>query len=161
MALIIRPAAPDDALALTRLAHAAKRHWGYPEAWVAAWRDALTLTPAYLAKHRVCAGRVGDELAAFYALEDEDGAWNLGHFWVEPRWMGRGIGRWMFYDCMRRLRDLRPGVLRIASDPHAEGFYLKMGCRRVGAVPADVGGTPRQLPLLEADPATWEEPLSF
>ena len=35
--------------------------------------------------------------------------------------------------------------------PNAEGFYLRMGARRVGGVPADVEGTPRALPKLILD----------
>jgi hypothetical protein len=75
--------------------------------------------------------------------------------------MGQGIGRWMLSDAVRRVRALRPGPLRIASDPHAEGFYLKMGARRVGALPADVEGTKRELPLLELDTERWEEGITF
>jgi len=37
----IRPAALADAGALTVIAQAAKRHWGYPEPWLAAWAAAL------------------------------------------------------------------------------------------------------------------------
>ncbi len=37
-------------------------------------------------------------------------------------------------------------TLRIASDPNAEGFYLKMGARRVGETPSQPEG--RALPLL-------------
>ena len=161
MSLIIRPADPGEAHALTALAHLAKGHWGYPESWMRAWRDQLTLTPEYLLRHRAYAGLVGPRLAALYALEDEGDAWSLGHFWVDPRWMGQGIGRWMLSDAVRRVRALRPGPLRIASDPHAEGFYLKMGARRVGAVPADVDGTKRELPLLELDTGRWEEGITF
>jgi hypothetical protein len=34
-------AKPEDAAALTQIAHAAKRHWDYPERWIEAWRDIL------------------------------------------------------------------------------------------------------------------------
>jgi hypothetical protein len=34
---------------------------------------------------------------------------------------------------------------------HAEGFYLHLGARRVGEVPADMDRQPRVLPLLELD----------
>jgi len=39
--LTIRPAAVEDAGALTVIAQAAKRHWGYPEPWLAAWATVL------------------------------------------------------------------------------------------------------------------------
>jgi hypothetical protein len=40
-------------------------------------------------------------------------------------------------------------MLRIASDPFAEGFYRRMGARRVGVVPSTPRG--RTLPLLLLD----------
>ena len=53
MNVAIRAARPDDAEALTRLAHAAKRHWRYPEEWIALWRPGLTVTPEFIATHPV------------------------------------------------------------------------------------------------------------
>ena len=44
----IRRATTDDAATLTAIAHAAKRHWGYPEQWIESWSDQLTLSAAYL-----------------------------------------------------------------------------------------------------------------
>src|SRR2546425_9351805 len=35
----IRRAMPGEANALTKIAHAAKRHWGYPANWIAHWKD--------------------------------------------------------------------------------------------------------------------------
>ena len=40
----IRPATPGDSAALSRIAHAAKAHWGYSAAQLAHWRDDLTVS---------------------------------------------------------------------------------------------------------------------
>ena len=37
-----------DAEQLTRIALAAKRYWGYPEAWIESWRSLLTITPGFI-----------------------------------------------------------------------------------------------------------------
>jgi hypothetical protein len=42
-------AKPQEAEALTEIAHAAKRHWGYPEPWIQNWRDILTMRPEFIA----------------------------------------------------------------------------------------------------------------
>jgi GNAT superfamily N-acetyltransferase len=149
MSLIIRPATAADAPTLTEIAHAAKRHWGYPRSWIEAWRHVLTLTPHYIARHRVFVAVEGARAVGFYALEDEGDRWSLGHMWVLPDRIGSGVGRFLFSDAARRAGAIRPGVLRIESDPYAEGFYLRMGAERVGTVAADVEGTQRVLPLLE------------
>jgi|SRR5262245_16873441 len=44
-------AKPDEAEALTEIAFAAKRHWGYPEKWIESWRETLTVTPEFIASH--------------------------------------------------------------------------------------------------------------
>ena len=45
---IIR-AKPEDADTLTKISFAAKRHWGYPERWIEAWSDILTMRPEFIA----------------------------------------------------------------------------------------------------------------
>lgn len=149
MNAIIRPATADDAAALTEIAHAAKRHWGYPDAWMRQWRDALTVTPAYLRDHAVFIAAEGQDLRGFYALSVDGDDAVLEHLWIDPRWMGRGIGRDLLRHAVRTARAAGAARLEIDSDPHAEAFYLRMGARRIGEVPADVDGVRRVLPRLE------------
>ena len=47
MDLHIRRAKPAEAEVLTEIAHAAKRHWGYPENWIEHWKNDLTITPEF------------------------------------------------------------------------------------------------------------------
>lgn len=35
--ILIRRVLPEEAAQLSRIALAAKRHWGYPERWIEAW----------------------------------------------------------------------------------------------------------------------------
>lgn len=145
----IRRAREDETDALTAIAHAAKRHWDYPEAWIARWTDALTITPAYLRDHLVFTADEGGRLHGFYALTVEGEKAVLEHMWVDPVSMGRGIGRALFGHAAETARELGATRLAIDSDPHAEAFYLRVGARRVGEVPADVEGVRRVLPRLE------------
>lgn len=138
---------------LTEVAHAAKRHWGYPEAWIALWRPGLTVSGAELVEGEVFVGECGGRIAGFYALGQQKGAWELKHFWVRPESMGRGFGRALFRHAAERLGQLAPGAaLEIESDPNAEAFYLHMGCERVGEVRTDWQGLTRILPLLRLEP---------
>jgi GNAT superfamily N-acetyltransferase len=139
-------ALPSHAEALTRLAHAAKRHWRYAEADIARWKAALTLTPDFIARHAVYRATLGGDAVAFYAVTGEGAARGLEHFWVAPAHIGTGVGRRLFAHLTDRLRAEGVTTLRIESDPNAEGFYLKAGARRVGEVPSTPPG--RTLPLL-------------
>ncbi len=150
--LRVRRARPADAARLSEIAGAAKAHWGYPEAWLAAWAPVLEVTPEYVERQRVFAGAYERETVAFYALEARAERWSLEHFWVDPRWHGRGVGRRMFGDALDRIRAVRPGIMVIEADPYAAGFYARMGAQQKGTIPAPVEGDPhRTLPVFEIE----------
>ena len=146
MDIVIRRGLPSEAPALTRVAHAAKRHWKYPEDWIRLWRDALTVTPGFVARHSVCCAIRGASMLGFYALSGAGLVRELEHLWVLPAHIGRGVGARLLDHAVVTLRAEGARVLRIAADPHAEGFYLAMGARRVGEVASTPRG--RMLPLL-------------
>lgn len=132
-ALTIRPARPDESELLGELACAAKAHWGYPPDVMALWADDLGVSPEFIEEHHVvCAERDG-EVVGFAAVCEEDGAFELEHLWVRPERMHQGVGRALLGEIVEHVRPLGATGIRIVSDPHAEGFYLKLGARRVGA----------------------------
>ena len=151
---MVSPAKPGDAPALTAIARAAKRHWGYPAAWLEEWEPLLRVTPEFLAATETFAawpadGGAGEILGwAALTVADDGDAW-LEHLWVRPAAMGRGVGRLLFEHAAARARARGFARLRIESDPHAASFYERMGARRTGTVKSSVQGVPRDLPLLE------------
>lgn len=145
----MRRARPEDAPELTRIAHAAKRHWDYPEEWIAAWRADLTVRPDQCATAPVhCACR-GGQVLGFYALSVEEGEASLEHMWVDPPHMGAGVGALLFRHAREEAARLGARTLEIVSDPNAEGFYLRMGAARRGEAPSVPAG--RVLPVLLVD----------
>ena len=147
MAIEIRRAVPADAPTLTRVAHAAKRHWRYPDELILQWKEALTVDESYIASRPVYCAVDGAECVGFYALIGEGAAWELDHMWVVPTRIGSGVGTRLFEHALLTLRTVGGRTLKIASDPNAEGFYRKMGAVRVGEVPSTPEG--RKLPVLE------------
>jgi GNAT superfamily N-acetyltransferase len=144
----IQAAKPEDAARLTEIAFAAKRHWGYPERWMEIWRDILTVKPDFIASHETFSAVVDGEAVGFYALDQKVGRLNLLHLWVLPDRMGQGIGRSLFYHAVERTKAFGFRELEIESDPNAEGFYLRMGARRVGLSIHTVEKRQRELPVL-------------
>lgn len=145
----------DDAGRLTEIAFAAKRHWGYPEDWIQRWRAALTITPDCLAANPTFVARCGGddgkgEIMGFGAVRFTPGgeAW-IDHLWVYPSAMGFGIGRKLFEACETEARRVGASRLKIEADPHAEGFYRRMGASTLGREPAFMDGQERYLPLME------------
>ncbi|UCF40917.1 MAG: GNAT family N-acetyltransferase [Gemmatimonadota bacterium] len=132
---------------MTAVARAAKRHWGYPETWLAAWRNELTVDPDFIADEPVFVALGSqNEIVGFYALRDVSAGCELEHFWVLPEAMGRGIGRALFEHAVAQARGAGCQVLHIDADPHAAGFYERMGAEPAGTVSAPMDGHPRVRP---------------
>ncbi|HEX5714897.1 MAG TPA: GNAT family N-acetyltransferase [Thermoanaerobaculia bacterium] len=144
----IRRAQESDATELTRIAHEAKRHWGYPERWIELWRDDLTLSPDFIAQNEVYLAEDGGEALGCYGLAASSPHWTLEHFWLRPAAMGKGLGRRLFEHARAVASSAGASVLEIDSDPNAVEFYLRMGAVRVGEVRSEVDGQPRVRPLL-------------
>jgi GNAT superfamily N-acetyltransferase len=142
-------ATPADAARLTRIAHAAKRTWGYPEAWVVAWKGVLTITSGSIRSHPTYCARVGRGTAGFCSIRRCGALAVVDHLWVAPAYAGRGIGRALFRHCETWARRAGAKRLAVESDPHAEGFYRAMGARRIGRRPAPIEGVQRYLPLMK------------
>jgi GNAT superfamily N-acetyltransferase len=145
---IIR-AKPEDAEALTRIAHAAKRHWGYPERWIEGWRDILTMRPEFIAANIAYCAIEDGHAVGFYVLTTENDGVHLDHLWITPAAMRGGIGRALFEHAMAQARNSGFHSIKIEADPNAEEFYKRMGGMRAGTRVTEVGGERRELPLME------------
>ena len=147
-------ARPEDAVTLTRIADEAKRHWGYPEGWMESWRELLTIRPESIASQEIHSATVDGQIVGFYGLLRDGSKLRLEHLWVMPDAMGSGVGRALFTHGLERARALGFESLEIESDPNAEGFYERMGARRVGVNVTELEGRRRELPVLlyEIDP---------
>jgi len=130
--LVFRPAQPGEGALLTRIALAGKAHWGYPPAWIEAWRPDLTISSAYLRDQPVSVGEIDGVVVGFVGLSTAAEARYLEHLWLRPERIGQGLGRAFFAEAVRLARAAGETELRIKSDPNAEAFYLRMGAVRTG-----------------------------
>jgi len=145
MPVRIRPARVEECSRLTAIAHAAKRHWGYPEEWIALWRDELTYTPARFASEQIHVAEI-DEVAGFVALRVDGDDAELEGLWVDPAWMGRGAGRALLAAAIESAAAAGASIMIIAADPNAVGFYEGAGARRTGWIESRPAG--RRLPRM-------------
>ena len=149
--LSIREARPDEAAALSELALRSKAHWGYDAAFLEACRADLTLTPREIAESAslVCEGAAGVLGFSRVVLMDERTA-ELDALFVDPTAIGMGAGKLLWEHSVAAARELGAQDLLLQSDPHAEGFYLSRGARRIGEV-ASALLPGRTLPLMHVD----------
>jgi len=146
----IRAPRLTEARALSDLAFRAKAHWGYSAEWLQLWDADLTLSVDYLRTHHAFVAESAGAAVGLCVLELQGDAASLEHVWIAPEHHRNGIGRAL----VRRALEtaVRAGAKRVevVSDPFAEGFYVRLGARRVREVPAPMPAAPeRALPVME------------
>lgn len=148
MSSVIRRALSHESELLTQIAHASKRHWNYPEAWIEAWRAHLTIAAEFVSANDVYVLEDEAAVKGFYGLVMRSSIWWLEHLWVLPEAMRQGIGRELFIHAAGVARGRGAIEICIESDPNAEKFYLRMGAQRSGEAVSMIDGKRRSLPQL-------------
>lgn len=149
---IIR-ALPADSEQLSEIAYAAKGHWGYPDFWMAEWREEFRITTPYIQDNAVYKTVVmladgKPDIAGFYALAALNAEQVLDHLWIRPQFMGKGIGRALFDHAVQMARYRGANQIVFDADPNAEGFYLHIGAQRIGQRSAPIDDKPRFVPRM-------------
>lgn len=88
-------------------------------------------SPGALRVKELYVAEVEGRAVAFAALLPKGDAWWLDDLWVEPQWIGKGIGSRLFHVCAQRASRLGATRLEWEAEPNAVGFYEKMGGRRL------------------------------
>jgi GNAT superfamily N-acetyltransferase len=146
----IRRAWPHEAPALGALAVRSKAAWGYAPAEMAVFEAELRIAPEAIVAGRAFVLEGWGRVAGFYTLEPaERGGLELGHLFVEPALMGRGVGAHLLTHARAQAERRGERRLLVLSDPHAERFYRRHGAVRLRLVPSSIPG--RLLPLLEIE----------
>jgi GNAT superfamily N-acetyltransferase len=123
----IRPVEPRDAGRLREIFTAAKGSWGYDPALVGEAAADLDVSPEALKAREIYVADVGGKPVGFVSLIARPDACLLDDLWVDPAWIGRGIGRLLFNHATDCAREAGAPRLEWESDPNAVGFYEKMG----------------------------------
>jgi GNAT superfamily N-acetyltransferase len=146
MELTLRIATRADLPELCALALSAKASWGYPAEWLALWSEDLRYDERTLAEQCVLVAELDGARRGVCSFSSRGVDADLEGLWIDPTWVRRGLGRALLQEAMRRAERSGALQLHIDSEPRAEGFYLRMGARRVGTVPSRPPG--RVLPRL-------------
>lgn len=153
--LILRPAKLAELPEVSALMMRSKALWGYDNAFMAACRDELTLTPSDLDTSEICLACQGDQIIGIaQILPIEQGA-DLTSLFVDPAHKGTGAGRTLFEWALARAKkicnpNLEKPKMIIDADPFAVPFYQHMGAYLIGEIPSTaIPG--RFLPQLACD----------
>lgn len=149
----IRQAIPDDASSLSELAFRSKAHWGYSQSFLDSCREELTVDPERIdsADYQCFVAGNGNVVMGFYTLENvSEGIYELEALFVEPKYIGSGVGRSLIQHAISLLAENGAERLVIQGDPKASRFYLAAGAQQIGT--RESGSIPgRLLPLFQIE----------
>lgn len=139
--ITIKPAPAGHARELTTLCRSSGSYQGmYAEAI-----STVDVSPGYLAENLVfIAVDHADDLLGFYSLIRDPP--ELDMLFVADAAQRRGVGQALVRHMIEQARHAGIPAVRVVSHPPAEPFYVRMGARRTGTVPARPPTT------------TWERP---
>lgn len=127
MSVTIRPGRAGDFARLREIAVDAKAHWGYDRARVEEWALGGDFEPESLRSRLVYVAEAEGGAIGWAALIPRGEVGWLEDLWVEPAWIGRGVGRLLFEHVAERARELGARRLEWEAEPNAHGFYEHMG----------------------------------
>ncbi len=140
--LKLRPPRAAEGERLREIAIAAKSHWGYERDQVLAWVADGDFSPAGLRAKAFVVADVAGTAIAFASLVERGESWILDDLWVDPAWIGRGVGTKLFEECAERARRGGASRLEWEAEPNAVGFYERLGAKHLGeSEPTSFGRT--------------------
>lgn len=130
---LIRRGRPDEAEALNELIMRSLAHWGYDEVFLEANRARLRLPPEDIERHPVyCAEVEGTVVGVAHLVASSEDEVSLHHLFVEPAFIGKGIGRLLWQQAVEQVAAMGACALVFGADPNARQFYEHMGAEVVG-----------------------------
>jgi GNAT superfamily N-acetyltransferase len=130
-------------------------YWPHDAAYLAEANRLLSLSAQDLERDEAWVVEHDAAPVGYYRLTLHGEAGEIEELFVEPKWIGRGIGRKLFEHATAIAR--RSGCTRLEweTDAYAAGFYLAMGGTEIGTRPSAIeGGGPltRMRLVLDPDP---------
>lgn len=129
-AVRVRPADATEGERLREIAIASKGYWRYDLDQVRQWAAMGDFSEEGLLRDREVYVADADGRAIAWAAVSRKGdvAW-LDDLWVEPEWIGKGIGSRLFRHAVDRAGRLGAKRLEWEAEPNAVGFYERLGGR--------------------------------
>lgn len=125
----IKSAFPNDHQELTEISFRSKAFWGYPQEWIALWKEDLTVTPEYISQHKVF--KLQDESGKIMGFcgftEESRELLEITHLWLLPSFTGKGLGTKLLTESIQKAIRPYHRKIEVVADPNAEKFYAKNG----------------------------------
>lgn len=151
----IRHARADEGERLREIARTSKGYWGYDPERIREWVAGLDLSPEGLGKKEFYVAEIDGQVVGWSAIIPKGDVCWLDDLWIEPGWIGKGVGTQMFRHAVARGHELGAARIELEAERHAIGFYEKVGAPYVRDSEPDVWG--RISPIMALEIARAEE----
>ena len=129
-----------DIKAINELIRKSKAYWGYDNEFMNNFMNHFQMTKASFDKEIIKLFYLYKEeppckktLVGFYSLSaDSNNQLELNNFFIHPDYIGQGFGKKLWLCMLESVKKLGKKKFILWSDPGAEGFYEKMGCKKIG-----------------------------
>jgi GNAT superfamily N-acetyltransferase len=125
--VVIRSARADEGPRLKEIAIAAKGFWGYEPDQVRSWADQGDFTPERLQELILFVAESDGHAIGWASLIPKDEVGWLEDLWIDPDWIGKGVGSLLFRRAADHAKTMGARRLEWEAEPNAIGFYEKMG----------------------------------
>nr|WP_221434226.1 GNAT family N-acetyltransferase [Geomicrobium halophilum] len=137
-----------DNVTLSDLAYKSKAYWGYTDDFMEICKKELIVTKDEIKNNPVYLMERDHKIIAYYSFAFTSDPVQLKALFLDPDYIGHGLGKMIWKDILMKAKELNIIEFTIESDPHAEGFYQRMGAERIGDVPS-TAFLHRKLPLMK------------
>ncbi len=128
-----RIALNSDLEFLNGIMKASKAYWGYDIDFMKKFMENFGLTPDYISRQSTYVASLEENAVGMYSFSrNKDDQLELDNFFMHSDYIGQGIGKIMWEHCVETAKSYKDQFFLLWSDPYAEGFYLKMGCKKIG-----------------------------
>jgi streptomycin 6-kinase len=131
--LKIRKANENDINILNNLMCQSKLYWNYDKIFIDKFMAYFSLKNNYVSQGRTFVAELNGDIFGFYSfIINNKSNLELDYFFLSPNWRGKDMRKKLWEKCVETAFQLKKVNFIICSDPSAEKFYLKMGCKKIG-----------------------------
>lgn len=145
----ITKAIPKDSETLTQLTIASKSHWNYSEKQITSWLPDLSISENYIATNQVYKLVENEVVLGYYSFLISDAEIELDNLFVMPIYIGKGYGKKLMLDFLKRIQEINVKKIVLYADPNVEAFYKHDGFKTIGKKATKE--TNRFLPIMEKE----------
>jgi len=133
---------------LTEITKKSKAFWGYSEEQILEWNDNLTISKDYIESNNTFKLLNDNIVIGYYSyIIEEEKIARLDNLFVLPEYIGKGFGKSLVNDFLRRMRNQKIKKIILDSEPNATEFYRRIGFEKIGEFETSIKN--RFMPIME------------